>query len=134
MSSPSESVKLKHIYHRDQGICWYCGMVVPRGTHLKKLRATRDHIMPISEGGKTTLENLRLAHAYCNSTRMGLYKRSKEEIVHTIKSLMTPKQVRLAQNDIQKNREWMERLQESRARDAEFARRRRAGLLPAKRA
>ncbi len=120
---------LKLIYYRDKGICWYCGMVAPRGTHDPLLRATRDHIIPVSEGGPTTPENLKIAHAYCNSARMGLYVREKEDIVRLIASRMTEKQIRVAHNDIAANRESVERSLANLKKAEEFKSLRLAGLL-----
>jgi CRISPR/Cas system Type II protein with McrA/HNH and RuvC-like nuclease domain len=124
--TPTESLKLWSVYCRDNGHCWYCELPVPRRTHEQKLRATRDHVIPLSKNGPTSLENLRLAHQYCNTARMGLYQRPKNEIVTTIASLLTPTQIRVAQEDLEQARAKMERIQSRRARDAEFRQRRLA--------
>lgn len=45
-------------------ICGICGKPI---TNMKEV--TIDHIVPISKGGLTTLENCRLAHLRCNQER-----------------------------------------------------------------
>ena len=59
----SLKVPLEEVYRRDEGICHLCGMWVP----FKE--ASRDHIDPRALGGKTTFENIKLAHKKCNSHR-----------------------------------------------------------------
>lgn len=51
------------IYERDSAICHLCGNFVPRE------QASRDHVKPRSQGGRSKMLNLRLAHASCNSRR-----------------------------------------------------------------
>jgi 5-methylcytosine-specific restriction endonuclease McrA len=59
----ADSVPIDLIYERDNGVCHLCDRVVPR------LEASRDHVKPRSEGGKTNFENIKLAHTSCNSRR-----------------------------------------------------------------
>lgn len=59
----SLKVPLETIYNRDKGVCHLCDMHV----HFKD--ASRDHIDPRANGGKTTFENIKLAHKKCNSHR-----------------------------------------------------------------
>lgn len=56
-------VPLRMIYLRDQGICHLCAKPV------KPVEASRDHVTPVSRGGKTTFHNIRLAHRSCNAHR-----------------------------------------------------------------
>jgi 5-methylcytosine-specific restriction endonuclease McrA len=49
------------IYARDRGRCSYCGEEVSRS------KATYDHILPKSRGGKTTFGNIALSCGACNS-------------------------------------------------------------------
>ena len=44
------------IYERDSAICHLCGNYVPRR------EASRDHVKPRSQGGRSKMLNLRLAH------------------------------------------------------------------------
>jgi 5-methylcytosine-specific restriction endonuclease McrA len=58
-----ETVLLSVIYTRDKGICQLC--------HKKCARkdASRDHVIPISEGGDHTYQNCVLAHRWCNISK-----------------------------------------------------------------
>lgn len=59
----ARDVPIQLIYERDNAICHLCDKFVPRH------EASRDHVRPKSQGGRLTYENIRLAHAKCNSTR-----------------------------------------------------------------
>lgn len=48
---------------RDKGLCHICGRTVDRR------KATRDHVIPKSKGGKGTDDNIRLAHWRCNQIK-----------------------------------------------------------------
>jgi len=60
-----ESLKVPvfDVYYNDRGICHLCGEFV------HPTEASRDHVRPRSKGGKTTWDNLKLAHKSCNSQR-----------------------------------------------------------------
>jgi hypothetical protein len=58
-----QKISVDEIYKRDNGICHLCDRWVPRS------EASRDHVRPRHHGGKTTWENIRLAHRDCNSRR-----------------------------------------------------------------
>lgn len=51
------------IYERDNYHCTYCGKQLTRFT------ATLDHIIPVSEGGDNSAENLKTACLQCNSRK-----------------------------------------------------------------
>jgi len=51
------------IYSRDNGCCSYCCKDIPFA------RATLDHVLPKSRGGKDTWENLVLSCSQCNSKK-----------------------------------------------------------------
>jgi 5-methylcytosine-specific restriction endonuclease McrA len=53
----------QNMYTRDQGRCQYCGVVV---SHTK---ATYDHVVPRSKGGKTRWENIVIACHACNQKK-----------------------------------------------------------------
>jgi 5-methylcytosine-specific restriction endonuclease McrA len=57
------------LYERDGGWCRLCGLAVERTGSDATQRATIDHILPKSKGGKDNLENLQLAHAGCNFSK-----------------------------------------------------------------
>lgn len=50
--------------------CWLCGGVIdPSLDRRRRGGATIDHVLPRLHGGSDSLENLRLAHKGCNSTK-----------------------------------------------------------------
>jgi 5-methylcytosine-specific restriction endonuclease McrA len=51
------------LYKRDKGICQLC---LKRCTRED---ASRDHVIPISEGGEHSYKNCVLAHLRCNSSK-----------------------------------------------------------------
>lgn len=61
------------VYERDDWLCYLCGRKVRLDVGYKHMEApTLDHVVPRSEGGQDTLENLRLAHRLCNSVKRDL--------------------------------------------------------------
>lgn len=54
---------IEFLYWRDKGICGICGQPVARKN------ASRDHIIPRSQGGPHDAFNMRLAHKKCNMRR-----------------------------------------------------------------
>lgn len=65
--TPSRRLK---IYERDGWTCQLCTEPVdPSLHHSDQWAATLDHIVPRSQGGDDSDENLRLAHRWCNSVR-----------------------------------------------------------------
>lgn len=62
----SRKVPIDVVYKRDDRICHLCDEVVERS------EASRDHVKPKSHGGRMTFENIKLAHADCNSRRGSL--------------------------------------------------------------
>lgn len=65
------------LIERDGARCWYCGCTFGAGDR----RCTIDHVLPVSQGGKNNLGNLRLACTYCNARRArfpdGVYETSR---------------------------------------------------------
>lgn len=57
----------KHIFERDRGICYLCGVPVSSIEHM-----TIDHVTPITLGGTNDLENLRVTHEFCNRSKQSL--------------------------------------------------------------
>lgn len=68
---PKHRISLNEIHKRDHGICHICLEPVRLG------EATRDHIIPKSEGGTESPDNLALAHEFCNTWRMSKALRLK---------------------------------------------------------
>lgn len=68
-SRPPQGIRAA-VYARDEGICQICGeaveMEAPAGSDWSP---TLDHIVCVSWGGDHSVENLRLAHHWCNSIR-----------------------------------------------------------------
>lgn len=58
-----EACSRQAIYERDKGVCQKCGK--PIGDESWAI----DHFIPISRGGHTIWDNLRLLHARCNSEK-----------------------------------------------------------------
>mgnify|MGYP002740105201 CR=1 FL=1 len=54
-------------------ICGICGKSIGNMKHC-----TVDHIIPISKGGQTTLENCQLAHVWCNRKKGNKIYKSKK--------------------------------------------------------
>jgi hypothetical protein len=63
---PNRRVKLSRraIYKRDEYTCQYCGKKAPSQMPIEDL--TIDHVLPKSQGGKTTWGNVALACLDCN--------------------------------------------------------------------
>ncbi len=70
-------IDLKKLFKRDMGICQICGepcdysdcYTNENGTFIAgNTYPSKDHIIPLSEGGKHSWDNVRLAHRSCNSS------------------------------------------------------------------
>lgn len=55
----------RELFHRDRHICAYCG------EELSSSRLTRDHIKPVSQGGRDTWMNVVAACRGCNQYKSG---------------------------------------------------------------
>ena len=62
---PTPALTNAALFARDQHLCLYCGHEYPR-PHL-----TRDHVMPLSKGGRDIWENVVSACFHCNSRKGG---------------------------------------------------------------
>ena len=69
-------ISLKKLFARDGGVCQICGRVcdyndcytTESGVFIAgEDYPSRDHIVPLSQGGKHSWDNVRLAHRSCNS-------------------------------------------------------------------
>jgi 5-methylcytosine-specific restriction endonuclease McrA len=58
-----QKITVREIWERDHGICHLCD----KWCSLEE--ASRDHVKPRHYGGRTTWQNIRLAHRDCNSRR-----------------------------------------------------------------
>jgi hypothetical protein len=58
------------VYERDAWTCQLCGEPVdPEARGRSSRGASLDHVIPYSRGGNDVVENLRLAHHGCNTSR-----------------------------------------------------------------
>ncbi len=57
------------VYQRDGGVCWICGLSA--GVTDYEV----DHVVPLSEGGRDAISNLRVAHVECNRSRLDAARR-----------------------------------------------------------
>jgi hypothetical protein len=55
----------RELYHRDRHICAYCGNELPGQ------RLTRDHVVPLVQGGRDTWMNVVTACRSCNQAKSG---------------------------------------------------------------
>lgn len=55
----------RELFHRDRHICAYCGDELPT------VRLTRDHVLPVSQGGRDTWMNVVTACRTCNQKKSG---------------------------------------------------------------
>lgn len=62
---PTPTLTNAALFARDQHLCLYCGRDFSR-QHL-----TRDHVMPLSKGGRDSWENVVAACFHCNSRKGG---------------------------------------------------------------
>lgn len=68
---------LEELYQRDHGICYLCGglcdwndkIIVDDVIVYGNTYPSRDHVIPKSQGGENSWNNLRLAHRICNSLK-----------------------------------------------------------------
>ncbi len=60
---PTPALTNQALFARDQHLCLYCGRECPRGV------LTRDHVQPVSRGGRDTWENVVSACFGCNSRK-----------------------------------------------------------------
>lgn len=60
---PTPALTNTALFARDASLCLYCGDRFPR------LVLTRDHVMPVSKGGRDVWENVVCACVHCNSRK-----------------------------------------------------------------
>jgi 5-methylcytosine-specific restriction endonuclease McrA len=55
------------VFERDEWVCHLCGKLIERWRRGNDwMRATLDHVIPLSKGGAHTYDNVRAAHWRCN--------------------------------------------------------------------
>lgn len=60
MIDPAPALTNPALFARDRHLCMYCGL------HFSRSELTRDHVMPLSRGGKDVWENVVCACLACN--------------------------------------------------------------------
>jgi 5-methylcytosine-specific restriction endonuclease McrA len=100
---PRMGVKLnrKNVYIRDNNTCQYCGK------KFVSSDLTLDHVVPRSQGGANTWDNLVCACFKCNQRKAG--RTPKEARMHLVKPPMVPKynpNVQLGKSD-RRYSDWM---------------------------
>ena len=84
----ARDIPIEIVYERDNGYCHLCDKPVSRD------EASRDHVRPKSQGGRWTFENIKLAHAKCNSTRgsrpVGEFREMLERRLAAVQATMSP--------------------------------------------
>lgn len=63
--NPTPALSNPALFARDQHLCLYCGNQFPRQ------QLTRDHVVPLSQGGRDLWENVVSACFHCNSRKGG---------------------------------------------------------------
>jgi 5-methylcytosine-specific restriction endonuclease McrA len=63
--APTPALNNPALFARDQHLCLYCGK------HFSRQLLTRDHVMPLSRGGRDIWENVVSACFHCNSRKGG---------------------------------------------------------------
>lgn len=62
--------KFRQVVERDGWTCWICGWAIdPEAPQNDAGQASLDHVVELARGGSNAVENLRLAHRYCNESR-----------------------------------------------------------------
>ena len=63
-------VIMAEVRKRDHGLCWLCGRAVDHSLpRTDRWHETIDHFVPHVAGGESVIENLRLAHYFCNNEK-----------------------------------------------------------------
>jgi 5-methylcytosine-specific restriction endonuclease McrA len=65
LHDPTPTLNNSALFARDQYLCLYCGK------HFSRQMLTRDHVMPLSRGGRDHWENVVSACFHCNSRKGG---------------------------------------------------------------
>jgi len=62
---PTPPLSNRELFHRDRHVCAYCAR------EFSSQRLTRDHILPVSQGGRDSWMNVVTACRHCNQTKSG---------------------------------------------------------------
>lgn len=65
-----DHLSVAEVYRRANGICSVCGLPVPLLCDRNDAWSrTKDHIIPLEQGGSHSYDNCQLAHRVCNSVK-----------------------------------------------------------------
>lgn len=64
-----EKITFNDLLVRDGPLCQICGEYMDWQTGRYRSRVSLDHIIPISQGGTHTMDNVRMVHLSCNSRK-----------------------------------------------------------------
>ena len=78
-------IPLHRLYKTEAGLCWICGLHVPRATEIPSLSPTRDHSNHKPRNHQQG--RIRLAHYYCNQVRGRYDERAQQAKPYHIISL-----------------------------------------------
>ena len=56
-------------FHRQGGLCWYCGRPMARASDKRSSRRTAEHLLARCDGGEDVAENIVAACWLCNTRR-----------------------------------------------------------------
>lgn len=56
-------------FHRQGGLCWYCGRRMSAASHKGPNRRTAEHLLAQCDGGQDVAENIVAACYFCNVQR-----------------------------------------------------------------
>lgn len=75
--------RMRSVVRRDGSMCWLCGCEVDFTVHYQDhMAASLDHVIPKCRGGTKTIDNLKLAHKICNSSRADKFQDTIPERKH----------------------------------------------------
>ena len=63
VTNPTPTLTNQALFARDQSLCLYCGR------EFSRMALTRDHVQPVSKGGRDIWENVVSACIHCNSRK-----------------------------------------------------------------
>jgi 5-methylcytosine-specific restriction endonuclease McrA len=82
MNAQRKRSKVRQLILRDAVlVCWVCGQPIDREAPEGPVRLSLDHVVPRRLGGGNELDNLQLAHRFCNEWRDREDRRGAERVL-----------------------------------------------------
>lgn len=75
------------VLERSGGRCWYCGLII----EASSMKPIFDHQIPLARGGSNTADNMVVACAACNGSKLA---RTVEEFREYLERMVTPERIR----------------------------------------